>query len=350
MRSQGLGYKAPMSALGPLSPVLLFLCCGVAAAVWAATGLVLKLLRQREIYDHPNPRSSHAVATPRGGGLALLPVTLLAWAGGALWLGSAPAGFWLVAGGALLLAAVSWVDDLRGLGAVPRLAAQAAAVGLGLSGLGEDALVFQGLMPWALDRVVAALAWIWFVNLFNFMDGIDGLSAVETACIGLGLCLVAWLLQWGDALILMPALLVAAALGFAMWNWEPAKIFLGDVGSVPLGFLLGWLLLLAAVRGAWPVALILALYYLADATWTLAKRGLRGERVWQAHREHFYQRAAQGGLGHAGTALRILLCNLFLIVLALWAAAGHPWTALAGAAAAVAVLLWRLGRHAKGAV
>jgi UDP-N-acetylmuramyl pentapeptide phosphotransferase/UDP-N-acetylglucosamine-1-phosphate transferase len=335
-----------MPSPAPYFLELLLFCLAVAAAVWAASGLVLRLLRRIEVYDVPNQRSSHAVAKPRGGGLAVVPLLLAAWGGVLAWLGAAPPGLWLVLGGALLLAAVSWADDLKGLSAAPRLLAQAAAVALGLWGLGDEALVFQGLLPLALDRIAAALAWIWFVNLFNFMDGIDGISVVEAGSIGAGLALAAWFAGGEVASILMPALMAAAMLGFAPWNWEPSRIFLGDVGSVPLGYLLGWLLLLAAAGGQWAVALILPLYYLADATWTLAKRGLRRERVWQAHREHFYQRAVQGGLSHAATSGRILICNLALVALALAALAGYPWPALGGAAATVAVLLWRLARHA----
>jgi UDP-N-acetylmuramyl pentapeptide phosphotransferase/UDP-N-acetylglucosamine-1-phosphate transferase len=132
------------------------------------------------------------------------------------------------------------------------------------------------------------------------------------------------------------------------WNWQPAQVFLGDVGSVPLGYLLGWLLLEAALKGLWAPALILPLYYLADATVTLAKRGLRGAKVWQAHRDHFYQRAVQGGLSHGAVVLRVLVCNVGLVVFALLATAGWPWPALAGAALAVLILLARLEHHAAG--
>ena len=138
-----------------------------------------------------------------------------------------------------------------------------------------------------------------------------------------------------------------ATLGFLPWNWSPAKIFLGDVGSVPLGYLLGWLLLMAAGQGLWAVAVILPLYYLADATLTLLKRGLRGEKVWQAHREHAYQRAVQGGLSHAAVALRVLAGNLALIWFAYLAAAGLTWVGLVGAALVTGALLLELERHAR---
>src|SRR5262249_3508936 len=145
-----------------------------------------------------------------------------------------------------------------------------------------------------------ALLWIWWINLFNFMDGIDGLAGSEAAAIGGGLLLFANLSAAADPDLVLPAaVLTGAAVRFLAWDWSPAQIFLGDVGSAPLGYLLGYLLLGFAARGHWKIALILPLYFLADATITLGRRLLRGERVWQAHRDHYYQRAVRHGLSHS---------------------------------------------------
>ena len=253
-----------------------------------------------------------------------------------VWLGLTAAGrlpvsLLLVVAAALGLAAVSWLDDLRGLSPVARLVAQLAAVGFGIEALPSHT-VFQGWLPSVLDDAAVALIWIWFVNLFNFMDGIDGLAASEAATIALGLVLIAPMSDTAS----VAAAIAAASIGFLGWNWAPAKIFLGDVGSVPLGFLLGFLLLGAAARGAWAPALILPLYFLADATITLLRRLLRGERVWQAHREHFYQRAVQAGLGHAAVVGRVILADLLLIGCA-WAAQQGWGVAALGAAAAIVI-------------
>jgi len=192
--------------------------------------------------------------------------------------------------------------------------------------------------------------WLWFVNLFNFMDGIDGIAGVEASSLGIGLVLVGAMAAWPAVHFVLPALLAAATLGFLVWNWAPAKLFLGDVGSVPLGYLLGWLLLVAAMNGEWAPALILPLYYLADATITLLKRAARGAKVWRAHREHFYQRAVQGGASHSHVALQVLACNAALVALAVLAAAGDRiWPALAAGAVTVAVLLAILRRRARAA-
>ena len=330
-------------------PVLVLACAAAAALAWVATWAVLRSLIRFEVYDRPNPRSSHARPKPRGGGLALIPVVLLAWIAAASWLDAAPPGFWLALAAAAGLAVVSWFDDLKGLPAGLRLAVQALAVTLGLAAMGGQGAVFQGLLPPLLDRVAAGLLWLWFVNLFNFMDGIDGLSGVEASSLGLGLVLVGVLAGWPDASVALPALLAAATLGFLVWNWAPAKLFLGDVGSVALGYLLGWLLLGAAVAGDWAAALILPLYYLADATITLVRRGARGAKVWRAHREHFYQRAVHGGSSHGRVAIQVLACNAVLIACAGAAASGYAWPAMAGAALAVAVLLAILERRARPA-
>ncbi len=330
-------------------PVLVFACAAAAALAWAATWAVMRSLIRFEVYDRPNPRSSHARPKLRGGGLALIPVVLLAWIAAASWLDAAPPGFWLALGAAAGLAAVSWLDDLKGLPAGLRLAVQALAVALGLAAMEGEGAVFQGLLPPLLDRVAAALLWLWFVNLFNFMDGIDGLSCVEAGSLGLGLVLVGVLAGWPDAAIALPALIAAATLGFLVWNWAPAKLFLGDVGSVPLGYLFGWLLLGAAVNGDWAAAVILPLYYLADTTITLVRRGARGAKVWRAHREHFYQRAVQGGASHGWVAIQVLACNAVLIVFAGAATLGYVWPAMAAAALAVAVLLAILERRARTA-
>ncbi len=319
----------------------------VFAATFAVTGAAIGILRRRAILDHPSERSSHTIPTPRGGGIALLAVLLPAWAAMAYLMPATGPAVWLVLGAALLLAGISWVDDLRGSPAFVRLAAHILAVAVVLAAMPRDTLIFQGLLPQVLDRLAAGVLWVWFINLFNFMDGIDGIAGVEAACIGAGLFLLGVIAGGGGQEPLFGLTLAAAALGFLWWNWYPSRVFLGDVGSVPLGFLLGWLLLDKAAAGFWAAALILPLYYLVDATLTLLKRLLRGERVWQAHAQHFYQRAVQGGLSHAAVVSIILVANLALIALALLAAAGARAASLVGAAFTVAALLFLLA-HSRG--
>jgi UDP-N-acetylmuramyl pentapeptide phosphotransferase/UDP-N-acetylglucosamine-1-phosphate transferase len=315
---------------------LLFLSAAIALLSAFTTAVLVGLLRRRAILDHPNARSSHERPTPRGGGLAVVPITLVAWVAGAGF--DLPAGLAVILCGAVALALISWIDDLRSLPAALRLAVHAAIVGVGIIWLDDHGLIFQGLLPAWLDTLAAGILWLWFVNLFNFMDGIDGISGVETICIGAGLVALAAATAHATPPAWFGATLAAAAAGFLAWNWHPARIFLGDVGSVPVGFLLGFLLLALAARGYWAAALILPAYYLADATITLGRRAWRRERIWQAHAEHFYQQAVQSGMSHAQVSLAILAANLVLIGLALTSLSA-PLTSLAGAALVVAILL-----------
>ncbi len=304
------------------------------AATWLATARVLGWLVRRQIVDTPNHRSSHTQPTPRGGGIGLLVGILPAFLAFAV-VTSAPLPWCVLVAAAACLALLSWRDDRKHVSARWRLLAQAVAVASGLSVL-DGGPVFQGLLPPALDLLAAGLAWVWFVNLTNFMDGIDGITGVEAASIGIGLAVV--------GAPAAPALIVAAAaLGFLRWNWHPARLFMGDVGSVPLGYLLGAMLLMLAKAGHWAPALILPAYYLADATWTLLRRLIQRKRVWEAHREHFYQRATQRGWSHARVSISVGVLNLCLVFLAFLALAA-PWPALALAAGLVGATLLRFGR------
>jgi len=320
---------------------LVLLCFVVSLA---ATGGVLWWLRRRQILDEPNHRSSHTAPTPRGGGLALVPVLAIAWIVIAV-LGMAPMATLAVVAVGLALAFLCWRDDRGGLPVLQRFGAQFLAILVGLFFVPGAGHVFQDLLPPVLDYALTAFLWLWFVNLYNFMDGIDGITGGQTAAIGFGAALVAFLsLDPNGGVLPLGLSLGAVALGFLAWNWAPAKLFLGDVGSIPLGYLTGWLLLGMAGEGHWAPALILPLYYLVDATLTLLRRAARFEKIWHAHREHFYQRAVQAGLDHGGVVLRILGANLALIALAVlgleWS-----WVAVALAFLVVGLLLWELGRR-----
>lgn len=314
------------------------------------TAVVLPWLKARAILDHPNERSSHVVATPRGGGLAVSAAVLGLWAGWTAWTGEMNGAMALILGGALALAAISWIDDLRTLGAGVRLLAQLGAVAVGVYVLPGDGLVFDGLVPAWADHVLVGLAWVWFVNLFNFMDGIDGISGIEAGAIAIGVTIIVitYPAFQPTALAGLAIVIAGACGGFLLFNWHPAKVFLGDVGSVPLGFLLGWLLMALAVQsdvtpGAWAPALILPAYYWVDATITLVRRALRGEKIWQAHREHYYQKAVQRGLSHDHVVKLIALGNIVLVALALEALDGALWGAVAIAGLVVALVIVKLG-------
>jgi UDP-N-acetylmuramyl pentapeptide phosphotransferase/UDP-N-acetylglucosamine-1-phosphate transferase len=315
----GLPPRKQARAVSALA--LASLCLAVFAAAAAGTGWVRHVALRHALLDLPNERSSHASPTPRGAGLAVTSALIVGWLAAAAILRWPAAPWMTLCGLGLGLMTLSWIDDLRGLGAGVRLAAHGLAVAAGLLALPIEAGLGRVLPLWA-EGGLAFLAWAWFVNLYNFMDGIDGLAGIETASLGAGIALIAAMLGHGD-LVPLGLMAAAAAAGFLWWNWHPAKIFLGDSGSVPLGYLLGGLLVILAARGQWAPALILPAAYVADASLTLLRRALRGEKFWQAHRQHAYQQAVQAGLSHAEVSRLFALTNLALIAAAAWAASGQ---------------------------
>ena len=315
-------------------------------ASYALTGLALMFLLWAKLFDTPNERSSHHYPTPRGGGLAVVPVVLGAWILIGYFFNGATQEVFGVVGLAVVLAAISWLDDVRGVPVLLRLIVQTIIVLGALYVMRDRAPYFGGWLSPDLDILAAGLLWVWFINLYNFMDGIDGITGVETACIGLGVMAVAFAVGLGDGITMYAGTIAAAALGFLWWNWQPARLFLGDVGSVPLGFLTGWLLLMLMAKGQLAAAAILPLYYLADSTITLLRRIAKGEKFWRPHRSHFYQRATEWRLNHRQASIAILIAGLLLVVLAIVASTGRTVPALGGAAVVVAGLLFHFGRRA----
>ncbi len=295
-----------------------FLLAGIAVFTFFASAFFCRFVREQllthEVLDRPNERSMHTQPCPRGGGMGIWLAVLPAW----MLLGAEynleTQGYLYL--GAALLIGVSWLDDRKPLPALPRLGAQGVAVLLGLCILPVDREIFGGILPFWIDRGLAALAWLWFINLTNFMDGADGLSGVQAAHTGLGFVLVVLLAGLPlHAAAGLAAAITGGCLGFLVWNWPKAKLFMGDVGSVPLGYLLGYLMILLAAYGYPAIALALPLYYLADATITLLRRMAEGKKFWQAHREHFYQKAAMTA-GHRAVLYPVMIANLLLLLIA----------------------------------
>jgi len=317
----------------------------VFAASWAASGAMTWWLRRSTILDHPVERSSHKRPVPKGAGAAVVPLVLGCWLALAS-TGRAPPETPAICTLAFALAALSWFNDVTDLPAVLRLAVHFLIVAVGVALLPARGHIFEGLLPPAVDTALTVVIWTWFINLFNFMDGIDGITAVESAAIGIGLAIMAALSGGSGGEMEFPVVLAAVVLGFLPWNWHPARVFLGDVGSVPLGFIVGWLLLSEAGRGHGVSALLLPLYYIADATITLARRILRGEKIWHAHHSHFYQRALARDDDHSAVVLWILLGDLGLIgaaLIAMW----QPLPAMGLGVAIAAVLLMLLDRRGR---
>lgn len=268
--------------------MLAALTLGSFIASLAAIGVLLARFRWLAP-DRPNERSLHERPVPRTGGVAVLLGSAVAFAAGV-------ASVRLALALALCLAVVSFIDDVRGMPTALRLAAHLAAAAL---------FAWYVLSPMALlELTLVVLAITWLTNLYNFMDGSDGLAG-GMALIGFGAYgLAAWL-AGHEALALLGFAVAAAAGAFLVLNFHPARIFLGDVGSIPLGFLAGAAGILGWRDDVWPLWFPVLVFgpFIGDATLTLAKRLIRGERVWRAHREHYYQRMVRMGLGHRNTAL-----------------------------------------------
>lgn len=293
-----------------LSSMWLVLVVAVAASAGSAAilaGLLKSGLAWRLATDVPNERSLHERPTPRVGGWGVVPVVLVAVV-------TAAPRLWLVAVCTLFLAAVSQIDDRRGLPARVRFAAHLAAVA-------AVVFAYPAAVPSWLLAVLAFLL-IWLVNLYNFMDGADGLAG-GMALFGFGGYTLAacGAAPFMNELALTCAAIAGAAAGFLVFNFHPARVFLGDAGSIPLGFLAGALGYWGWRINVWPIWFPAMAFapFIADASVTLAKRLARGEKFWQAHRDHYYQRMVRSGLGHARTAICWYLAMLTGIILALWA-------------------------------
>jgi glycosyltransferase WbpL len=313
----------------------------------ALTRLVLRYTISENIMDVPNPRSMHRTPIPRGGGIAIV-VGIL---GGTValtvsgWLPSRTA--IALSGGALLLAGIGWMDDRWGVRPYWRLAVQLGAAVWALVWLGGvqhvhlGAHVFQSGL---LLNIAAAVGIVWLINLYNFMDGIDGIAAAEAVSVG---SVAGALLWWaGDrGLAGVSAVIAAASGGFLLWNWSPAKIFMGDVGSGVLGYVFAALAIASDNSERlfiWQWVLLLGVF-VGDATLTLVRRALHSDRVYQAHKQHAYQRAVQAGSTQASVVGAIVLINLCLGSLVAVGEAypeAQPWVVAAAAALVIALYLW----------
>ncbi|MXN77541.1 glycosyl transferase [Burkholderia sp. 4701] len=284
----------------------------VALASAAATTTILRALLAtglawRLATDIPNDRSLHERPTPRVGGWGIVPVSIVVL----LWLASP---MWLIAVAAAGLAALSQIDDRRGLPARVRFAAHLTAVVVLVA-------AYPAAAPWWL-LVGVGFAMVWLINLYNFMDGADGLAG-GMALFGFGAYAAAALAGANPnaELATAGAAVAGAAFGFLLLNFHPARLFLGDAGSIPLGFLAGALGYWGWREAIWPLWFPAMVFspFIADASVTLLRRLSRGEKFWQAHREHYYQRMVRSGIGHARTAVYWYLIMLVGIIAALWA-------------------------------
>ncbi len=295
-----------------------------AALAFAVAFIVVRILITnfgRLALDRPNERSLHERPVPRIGGIGIL-------CGAAVAIGFGALEVWLPVTLAALLAVLSFTDDVYGVPTVLRFALHIAAAGI---------LVWAVAMPMhPVALVLLALAVAWITNLYNFMDGSDGLAGGMTV-IGFG----AYAFLADDALGMLSTTISAGAAAFLILNFHPARIFMGDVGSIPIGFLAGSLGIVGWRDGSWPLWFPLLVFapFICDATLTLGKRLLRGERLWHAHRDHYYQRLVRMGFGHRGTAYVEYVIMVSCAAAAIFAQSRSPAVQVAVIAGAIVVLI-----------
>ena len=334
-----------ISASG-LVPVLV-----IAAAASAGLILVLRPLLARFWVAKPNARSSHRIPTPQWGGIAVVTGTVLGVLTAAVVSAITPVALtslWALAAALAVLVLAGAGADVLHLSIGPRLVLQFIAVGLIVSALPTSTRIVPPV-PWGIERAALLFAGVYLVNVVNFMDGLDWMTAAEVAPVTAGL----WILSLFGALDARDAAVAVALLGgmigFAPFNRPVAKLFLGDVGSLPIGLLLFWLLLQLAASGHVAAALLLPLYYLADASLTLLRRLARGENVLQAHRSHFYQRATERALSVSEVVARVFVVNVALAALAVMTVvAPSGWAQALGLGLGVAAVGLLLASFARG--
>lgn len=303
---------SPAADAFPVMPSLL--AVAIAALISALVTWTSRPLLQRYALARPNARSSHRVPTPQGAGIAVIAATLVVASVWAAWANIAIPLALVIA--TIVIALVGFADDIVSLPVPVRLVLQAACVGAVVFTAPETARIVPAL-PLTLERGLILLAGIWFVNLVNFMDGLDLMTVAEVVPVTAALLLLGLLGDLSWPAVLIAATLCGAMLGFAPFNRPVAKVFLGDVGSLPIGLLLGWCLLELAWRGQPAAALLLPAYYLADSTITLFRRIARREPFWSAHRSHFYQRATDNGFTVPRVIGEVFALNLALALLAI---------------------------------
>jgi UDP-N-acetylmuramyl pentapeptide phosphotransferase/UDP-N-acetylglucosamine-1-phosphate transferase len=334
----------------PITIIAIPLAAGVACAVLV---LVLRPLLARYAMARPNVRSSHKIPTPQGGGVAVIAATIAAVTLASAVFGVRTDSMVPILAAVIFIACVGAADDLRPIPALPRLLLQTAAIAILFVALPKGFQLF-GFLPFWLERALMLIGALWFINLANFMDGLDWMTVAEIVPITAALALFGISGHLTNTTTIIALALGGAMLGFAPFNRPVAKLFLGDVGSLPIGMLAGWCLLQLAGNGHLIAALLLPLYYLADATVTLFRRIGNGEAIWIAHRSHFYQRATDNGFTVFRVVAEVFVLNIALAILAAITvytkSLGTDLTALAIGCMSVTLVLIRFSRQRAAAL
>ena len=277
--------------------------------------LSIPILKKINAIDFPNKRSSHSLPTPKGAGIVIMLSFIFLYY---LFIEQLNIIFLF---SIIILTSISFINDYKQLSAIFRIITQSLAILIVLYFWPpiKDIVIFNNFIPIWSEKILIFFSLLWFVNLFNFMDGIDGITSTQCLIISIGTIISFYLSgKTSDITLFLCAFISGASAAFLLWNWFPAKIFLGDAGSIPLGFINALLMLMLCKEGLWFVALILNSYYLSDSTYTLLKRIKMKKKPWEAHKEHIYQFPIQKGVKHSTVCKIISIHGLLLVFISIF--------------------------------
>lgn len=326
----------------------------IALLAWLLTRTAIHWVVRLGMQDIPGERSSHVVPTPRGGGIVICGLLLTASAIGSATVSKSNRWFLASLCGGGLVSLIGWVDDRSSVSARVRfsihLLAALVVVAVAWPQLSISVLPGIGLSGFLAAGFVALFI-TWMINLYNFMDGIDGLASGQACTVALGISIIAYR-HANMSLAMFALLLSSVSFGFLLVNWHPARVFMGDVGSGFIGYLFGLLAVWGELEQSVPFCSVLVLmaYFIVDATWTMLRRATRGERVWHAHRDHAYQHAARSGLSHAQVSGAVICLNLIVLLPAAiicdrWHSAQWPIAVLTYVGTLAGVIRYRAGER-----
>lgn len=304
------------------------------------------LLKQYGMIDFPDARRSHTTVTPRGGGLAFVIIFALLFPLFEYYSSKEINNSVEILQIFLPIAIVSFWDDIFHVQIPIRLIVHILCSVLAVMWLIHPTLILQSQLPIYLDLMIGAFALLAFLNIYNFLDGIDGLTASETIYLSitiLTLCFLNYgIIPKAKIVIAICVITLGWAFGFLYFNWQPAKIFIGDVGSVSIGFLLGFCLLTVAATNTelFLACIIAPLYYIADGGLTILIRMLKGEKIWEPHLQHFFHKSVSKGRSHKQVVKGIMKCNFWLMIFSI-SSLYYPILSFIGAITVVMITLIR---------
>ncbi|MCC8372256.1 MAG: glycosyltransferase family 4 protein [Rickettsia endosymbiont of Pseudomimeciton antennatum] len=287
------------------------------------TWLLIFNLPSFGMVDIPNPRRVHNKITPRGGGLAIVIVVIIGLITYEYFVTEMLINSIKIVPLLLIISTISFLDDLVSIPVFIRLIIHIICSTISIILFLSPALLFHHELPLYVDFVLSIIYLITFLNIYNFLDGIDGISGAESIHLSITILILCYLKYDTiiniNFIIVLNIIILGCSIGFLIFNWHPAKIFIGDVGSISLGFLLGLCLILISASSIhlFIASSIASLYYMTDGGLTILIRLLNKEKIWQPHLKHFFQKAVRNGKSHKEVVCRIIICNILLMVLSI---------------------------------